>query len=461
MKRRFQKMSLRLRLTLVFLGVAVIVWLAAGLLSWRECSEELSEFFDTYQLLLAGQLVAADWRDPQRAEEISLKGQLKRIEAQGGDEGEVEDEALGFAVFNQAGELLFSDGRRGRRFLFDPGARGFVNQFVSGEEEKWRLVWLKSQDGQYTVAVGQELKFREKASLEMTGQTLWPWLAGFVFLTAASAWLVGRELRPLKNMTGELSGRKPADFTPVSIDHLPPEVAPLGQALNGLFQRLESLLARERGFISDAAHELRTPLAALRVQAEVAQMSADDPRAREEALKNLTLGIDRTARLVEQLLTLSRLDSGSGFQEAGPVDWPALIQDVVAESQSGAGGKTEVVFRRLDEPALRTGRPLLLGIMLRNLLDNARRYSPDGAAIEITLDADRLEIRNSGGRVAEEYLGRLGERFFRPPGQEQGGSGLGLSIVRKVAEIHACRVTFQNLSPDGFAVVVHLPAQGG
>lgn len=461
MKRRFQKMSLRLRLTLMFLGVAVVVWLAAGLLSWRECSEELSEFFDTYQLLLANQLAAADWRTVQAAEEISLKGQLKRIEEQGGDEGEVEDEALGFAVFDQTGQMLFSDGHRGRRFNFDPTARGFVNQIVSGKEEKWRLVWIKSQNGQYTVAVGQELKFREKASLEMAGQTLWPWLLGFIFLTAASAWLVGRELKPLKSMTGDLARRKPADFTPVGTADLPPEVAPLGQALNGLFQRLESLLARERGFISDAAHELRTPLAALRVQAEVAQLSADDPQARKEALHNLTLGIDRTARLVEQLLTLSRLDSGSGFQDAGPVDWAALIQNAVTESESVAAGKAEVIFHRLGDPVLRSGRPLLLGIMLRNLLDNARRYSPDSAEIEITLAADRLEIRNSGVQVAEQDLARLGERFFRPPGQEQGGSGLGLSIVRKVAEIHGCRVTFQNLSPDGFAVIIHLPAMRG
>lgn len=450
-------LSLKLRLTLLFLAVALAVWLAAGLLSWRESREQLDEFFDSYQLLLAHQLASADWRGFSPRSEPELLSPLERLEeaaeAAGRDEddfiGQADDDALSFAVFDQAGRLIFSDGDQGREFSFEADTSGFVNR-KSGRGKKWRLVWVKSPDRGTTIAVGQRLDYRAEAALELAGQLLWPWLAGLLFLAGATVWLVGRELRPLKKIAGELNRRAPDELTPLSLAGLPPEVVPLGRALNEVFQRLELLLRRERAFVADAAHELRTPLAALKVQAEVAQLAHDEPGPRDEALTKLTAGIDRTARLVEQLLALSRIDGLDRAGEASPLDWSRLIEEAIIQTEISKKQRISYAIRR--QPSLSAGRPLLIGLMLRNLLDNARRYSPAGADIDIVLDGPLLTVTNSGAAVDERDLGRLTERFFRPPGQTAAGSGLGLSIVARVAELHGLSLSFQNLPPDRFSV---------
>ena len=447
-------LSLGLRLTLMFLAVALLVWLAAGIMSWRESREQLDEFFDSYQLLLAHQLASANWDGFETKDGAKVKSPLDRLEDQGASDGRADDDALGFAVFNRRGRLIFSDGDKGRRFPFDGEGAGFVNKKLD-KGRLWRLVRIQSPDGQITAVVGQKLDYRREASLELAVQVLLPWLAGLLFLTGSTIWMVRREFRPIKSMTGNLSRRAPGDLTPLPTAGLPPEVAPLGLALNAVFDRLRALLARERAFVADAAHELRTPLTALKVQAEVAQLSYDDPETLMAALGNLTAGIDRTARLVEQLLALSRLDSGAETSDPVMLDWNELIEEAVR--QTGTPENMTVNFLRRDEPALKTGRPVLLSLMLRNLLDNAGRYAPEGSEISILLDGRGLSVTNRAEGLDETCLKRLGERFFRPPGQEPGGSGLGLSIVKKVAGLHGCTATFR-LTPAGDFSVVIAPA---
>lgn len=455
--------SLRLRLTLVFLTAAVAVWLAAGFLTWWESREQLDEFFDSYQILLAHQLAAADWGNFSAGQAADRPNPLQRLEAEaeaaGLDDddliGRADDDALSFAVFNHLGELVFSDGDQGRLFPFDGRTEGLVNRKL-GSGRKWRLAWIKSPDGRVAVAVGQRLDYRAEASLKLAGQLLTPWLAGFVFLTAAAVWLVSRELRPLKNIAGDLRQRAPGDLRPLATQGLPSEVAPLGRALNEVFRRLQTLLARERAFVSDASHELRSPLAALKVQVEVAQLAHDDPQTLGEALANLNAGIDRTARLVEQLLALSRLDGGRPASEPEPLDWNRLIEEAVIQTETPK--KVTLNCRFAGPPLLTAGYPVLIGLILRNLLDNARRYSPEGATIDLVLDGSVLAVFNSGVTVEAEHLRRLGERFFRPPGQAASGSGLGLSIVRRAAELHGLEVRFQNVPPNGFSVTLVKPA---
>lgn len=454
-----QIISLRLRLTLMFLAVALIVWLAAGGLTWRESREQLDEFFDSYQILLAHQLAAADWKSLTSGEAAGSRNPLKRLEAKaeaaGLDEddfiGRADDDALSFAVFDRKGQLIFSDGDQGTDFPFEGQTEGLVDRKLNSGR-KWRLAWIKSPDGQASVVVGQRLDYRSEASLELAVQVLMPWLIGFFFLTAASIWMVSRELRPLKDITGDLRQRVPDDLRPLTTLGLPSEVAPLGLALNGVFQRLRTLLARERAFVSDASHELRSPLAALKVQVEVAQLSHDDPPTLDEALANLNAGIDRTARLVEQLLALSRLDSSGLSSEPVKLDWNRLIEEAVIQTETPK--KMTINCRFQGSPALAIGHPVLISLMLRNLLDNARRYSPDGATIDIVLDGPILSVTNTGVTMDENYLRRLGERFFRPPGQEASGSGLGLSIVRRAAELHGLEVSFRNVAPNSFSVTL-------
>ncbi len=436
-----KKMSLRLRLIISFLIVSTCVWSAAAVISWQESRDQMDEFFDTYQLLLARQLSTADWTNLT----ADMQKKSNRLIENVDDDGEEEDEALGFAVFNRRGEMIFNDDENGRDFIYSPEASGFVNQKIGRKKDMWRIFWLTSADKNFTIAVGQELEFRDDAALELVEETLLPWLVGLSVLLLAVIWMVSRELRPLRRIADELSERDSDNLHPLSLSGQASEILPLIKAINTQFSRIEQMLQRERGFISDSAHELRSPLTALKVQLEVAQLADDDAAARHQALQKLNQGMDRSTRLVEQLLALSRLDSAAAAANDEPLDWPALVNAAVNEQLPAAEEKKINIKTSTDGSAPTTcGQPLLWALLLRNLLDNAVRYSPEEAQICIELKDETLSVTNSNTVVAAEYLPRLKERFFRPAGQKSTGSGLGLSIVERIAELHRCRVALTN-----------------
>lgn len=436
-----KKMSLRLRLIISFLIVSTCVWSAAAVISWQESRDQMDEFFDTYQLLLARQLSTADWTNLT----ADMQKKSNRLIENVDDDGEEEDEALGFAVFNRRGEMIFNDDENGRDFIYTPEASGFVNQKIGRKKDMWRIFWLTSADKNFTIAVGQELEFRDDAALELVEETLLPWLVGLSVLLLAVIWMVSRELRPLRRIADELSERDSDNLHPLSLSGQASEILPLIKAINTQFSRIEQMLQRERGFISDSAHELRSPLTALKVQLEVALLADDDAAARHQALQKLNQGIDRSTRLVEQLLALSRLDSAAAAANDEPLDWPALVNAAVNEQLPAAEEKKINIKTSTDGSAPTTcGQPLLWALLLRNLLDNAVRYSPEEAQISIELKDETLSVTNSNTVVAAEYLPRLKERFFRPAGQKSTGSGLGLSIVERIAELHRCRVALTN-----------------
>lgn len=436
-----KKMSLRLRLIISFLIVSTCVWTAAAVISWQESRDQMDEFFDTYQLLLARQLSTADWTNLT----ADMQKKSNRLIENVDDDGEEEDEALGFAVFNRRGEMIFNDDENGRDFIYTPEASGFINQKIGRKKDMWRIFWLTSADKNFTIAVGQELEFRDDAALELVEETLLPWLVGLSVLLLAVIWMVSRELRPLRRIADELSERDSDNLHPLSLSGQASEILPLIKAINTQFSRIEQMLQRERGFISDSAHELRSPLTALKVQLEVALLADDDAAARHQALQKLNQGIDRSTRLVEQLLALSRLDSAAAAANDEPLDWPALVNAAVNEQLPAAEEKKINIKTSTDGSAPTTcGQPLLWALLLRNLLDNAVRYSPEEAQICIELKDETLSVTNSNTVVAAEYLPRLKERFFRPAGQKSTGSGLGLSIVERIAELHRCRVALTN-----------------
>jgi two-component system sensor histidine kinase QseC len=205
--------------------------------------------------------------------------------------------------------------------------------------------------------------------------------------------------------------------------------------LNGLFGRIAALLESERRFTADAAHELRTPIAAIRAQAQVALGEGDDA-LRAHALRSTLEGCDRATRLVEQLLTLSRLEADASVAVA-PVDLAALACRVAAEVAPRALARQQQLDLQADGPVVLPGNETLLAVLLRNLIDNAVRYSPPGATVSVHVGGSSLlQVDDSGPGLAEADLARLGERFFRVPGQDAPGSGLGWSIARRIAAAH-------------------------
>lgn len=444
------KFSLSFRLMIFFALVSGVVWGIAGYISYKETRESIDEFFDTYQMALGRQLAAADWSG------VSLKTQKATDKLiKGIENADEDDDAVGFAIFSPQGEMIFHDNENGKYFTAAEAAGSFANERIGEDRDKWRMVRLKSADGKFIIAVGQELEYREDLAMDILEEFMLPWLAGFIVLLLAISGLTFIEFRPLKKLASEIESRPADDFSPLNAEKAPTEIKPLLKAMNRMFAKIEALLARERSFISDSAHELRTPLTALKIQLEIAEMSGDDSQMRMQALAKLSLGIERAEHLVEQLLALSRLEADNGhYDNTELLDWKD-ISAALFDNYAEAAKKKNITLSSYigaTSPIVR-GNHILAALLLRNLLDNAVKYSPNGAKITATVDNEEIAVVNSGTIVDEAVLARLSERFFRPAGQKETGSGLGLAIVKRIAGLYGCSLDFAN-TDDGFKAAV-------
>ncbi|HCQ10570.1 quorum sensing histidine kinase QseC [Leclercia adecarboxylata] len=439
-----QRLSLKLRLTLLFLALSLTAWFAASLVAWQQTRDTLDKLFDTQQMLFAKRLLTMDLdeiRAPERMRKVPKKAK----------HGRLDDDALAFAIYTPDGRMVLNDGENGRDIPYHYRRDGFDNGQLNDDNDEWRFLWLTAPDGKYRVVVGQEHEYRQEMALDVVRSQFTPWLVALPIMLLVLIVLLSRELRPLKKLSQTLRARTPDATDRLATQGVPIEVRPVVDALNQLFARTQAMMARERRFTSDAAHELRSPLTALKVQTEVAQLSLDDPQAQAKALTQLHAGIDRASRLVEQLLTLSRLDSLESLDDVEPLNMADLLQSVVMDSYHPAQqAGIEIRLNILDPQVTRTGQQLLLSLLVRNLLDNAVRYSPRGSRVEVTLDTHSVIVRDNGPGIAPDALTRIGERFYRPPGQDQTGSGLGLSIVKRIAALHRMTVTLGNGQDGGF-----------
>lgn len=444
-----KKLSLKIRLILSLLTIAAVVWFTAGLLSWLETRDGMDEFFDTYQIRFAKQLSTANLYDLRPDNQEQSDKIISRLI----NDGEEDDDALGFAIFNQHGNMLFHDGNNGQHFRFNAHPVGFLEQKIKGDP--WRIVWVQSADKQFIIAVGQELEFRDEAALEIAAQSVLPWGIGLLLFMGCVIVLISRELKPVKEVAQKIAARKPDDLSPIISQNLPKEIAPLTEAMNKLLVRISEMLERERSFIYYAAHELRSPLAVLKVQLDVALLSENDPVTRNKALGNLEDGIERLNRLVEQLLTLSKLETNlrKSNEAEETLDWDKMIKDVLRETNDLAEAKQMRVNVINNGVPAREGKNILWSLLLRNLIDNAVKYSPKNAEITLELNGNSLKVTNSNTTVDEAHIKHLGERFFRPSGQSANGSGLGLSIVKRIAGVHGFDVKFANTNA-GFTATV-------
>ena len=438
------KLSLKLRLTLLFLVLSLTAWFAASLVAWQQTTHKLDKLFDTQQMLFAKRLLTMELDElhaPARMREVPKKAK----------HGHLDDDALAFAIYASDGTMILNDGENGRDIPYHYRRDGFDNGQLQGDNDEWRFLWLTSPDGKYRVVVGQEWEYRQDMALDVVSSQLTPWLVALPVMLLLLIVLLSRELKPLKKLAQTLRARSPDATDALPTQGVPAEVRPLLDSLNHLFARTQEMMTRERRFTSDAAHELRSPLAALKVQTEVAQLSLDDPQGLDKALEQLHQGIDRATRLVDQLLTLSRLDSLAQLDDVQTIALDELLQSAVMEMYHPAQlAGVELRLHLNAKSIMRTGQPLLLSLLVRNLLDNAVRYSPAGSLVDITLDAGEFRVRDNGPGISAEALTRVGERFYRPPGQEQPGSGLGLSIVKRIAALHGMTANFGNARDGGF-----------
>lgn len=443
------RLNLRLRLIIGFILLTLLCWGAASIQSWNQTRDKINELYDTQQMLFAKRLATINPAElSQQPQSLPKTKRLLRDHR-----GDQDDDALAFAVFTRDGRMVLNDGDNGKDFLFSDRRNGFSDGQLRDDDDLWRMVWLETPDQRYRVVVGQEWEYRDDMTRDIVQTNLVPWLFALPVMLILLFWLITRELSPLKRIALQLNHRAPDDGSPLTTPRLPQEVRPIVDALNTLFARINQMLLRERRFTSDAAHELRSPLAALKVQTEVVQLAHDDEPMRHHALNNLNQGIDRATRLVDQLLTLSRLDAETALENRQRIDLSQLLQQAVIDHYAKAQqAGVELKLNLPDAAVEREGHSLLLTLMVRNLLDNAIRYSRSGSTVDITLSQAGFSVADNGPGVSEQDLARIGERFYRPPGQEKSGSGLGLSIVSHIAQLHAMRVRFANRPQGGFIV---------
>ncbi|MCC6247392.1 MAG: sensor histidine kinase N-terminal domain-containing protein [Rubrivivax sp.] len=425
-------MSLQRRLLLILLLCAPLVWGAALWASVDRARSEVDELFDT-ELIRFAQKVQATLAVGRLAPGLELPP------APVGGEADLRD--LAIAVWDAEGRVLLGD-REGVALPHRTGSAGFVDLVLGGDA--WRVYYLPAPGGQSLVATGQRMHERDEMVQNLVGSQMLPWLAVLPVLMVLMAWAVRQALAPLRQLTGELQHRRADDLQPVAVQAAPADLRPLLAAMNGLFERIGQALERERRFTADAAHELRTPLAVLHAQWDVLRRAADGGE-RAAAAARLDAGFDRIERLVEQLLVLSRVEASAPAAPAS-VDWPPLVEQVMSDVLPLAERRRiELACDWPPEGELAfplQGQPELLAVLLRNLLDNAVRYAPEGGTATLRFTAAGLEVENDGPPLPAETRAHLGERFHRQAGQAESGSGLGVSIVLRIAALHGLAVHY-------------------
>lgn len=431
--------SLRWRLLAAIGLVVLTTWLITGWFSYTKAQHEAEELLDgslaqTARMLLA---IIHDNEDDL----IELTGRLATV--RGAED--IYEPPLEFQIGRGDGSIL-------ARSLDAPelpilGVPGYSD--IIRHHESWRVLNAGSTDGRYRVQVAQSIGLRDRAALEVAIQTVLPLVLIVPVLILFIYLSITRALRPLERLAGEVAARTPDNLAPLPEQRIPTESLPLVKAINRLFMRVGRTLDNERRFTADAAHELRTPLAALKVHTQVALLSGDSP-VREHALQQIEAGVDRASRLVEQLLRLARLDPLNSLPNTQPIHLARLVEDTLACLPGG-----DVITRPMADARV-MGDPDLLQIALRNLLDNALRYAPNAGEIrvEITPVDDRctLSVLDNGPGVSEETLARLGERFFRGTQGVTEGNGLGLAIVARIAELHGAHLMLNRRPTGGLSV---------
>ncbi|QHE86151.1 sensor histidine kinase N-terminal domain-containing protein [Hydrogenophaga sp. BPS33] len=432
-------MSLQRRLMLYLLVCAPLVWAVAVWMSVNRSRHEVNELYDTELIRLARQIQATMLPALSLQGEPSLPPLPQAGQADSG-EGDVRD--LAVAVWDREGKIVMSD-REGGGLPFRANAVGFVDDLVAGQP--WRVYYLQSTSGQWLVAVGQGAYERDEVVFALVASQVLPWVLVLPLLLVAMAWAVRRALAPIHALTGNLHTRDGGDLAPVPDARAPAELKPLLAAMNSLFERIDSLLKRERRFTADAAHELRTPLAVLRAQWDVVKRSKSDEE-RRLAQQQMDAGLTRMDRLVTQMLALSRAETATANLLSVEIDWPPIVEQVMSDCLELADRRRIELaceWPETNRPALPLiGSTHLVTVLLRNLVDNAARYAPADSTVLLRMGSTQIEVENAGGPLSDEQLAGLGQRFHRPPGQEEGGSGLGVSIAQRIAALHGLEIVY-------------------
>lgn len=478
--------SIRTRTLVIVLGMLSVSMTLISYKSYRDANHEIEELFDAQlaqsaRLLqgMIGQDVAPQAQHRlQAALDEAFSVQNEALDADDVRAGHPYESKMAFQLLDKHGQLVLQSASAPNELLAQllvtvPGSGAFLSgaqplsvglagyHDVSVGAYHWRIFLLHDLRDQRWILVGEREDVRGELVGLIARRILLPQLLGLPIL-ALLIWLaIGWGLGPLAQMASFIKSRAPDNLAPLLLAPLPRELEPMVAALNRLLQQIAQLLAREQRFLADAAHELRTPLAVLRIHAQNA-LQAPDPTDRDNALMQLGNGVERATRVVTQLLTLARLEPAAVQLSMGELDFAALVRQELAEL-------TPLALAREQELELQTQGDNFqlvadgpnLGTLLQNLVGNAVQYTPIGGRIRVCLEAQAaailLRVQDSGPGVSAPLREKLFERFFRE-GMGQ-GAGLGLSIVQRVVELHGGSIELLDSPLGGLEVLVTLPRQ--
>lgn len=449
--------SLRVHLLGLISTLVILAGLLIGGIAMGFIYKEIGEVYDA-QLVQTAKLLF-QLTHHELAEEGEGDGDNIRLGNIDAGVSHAYEKKLAFRIWKD-GELVTESASAGA-FGVNPSPPGFSVEDDDGDGHFWRNFVYVDKAENITVevaennAVRNELIFQILSSLLLPAFLFVPMILFFVW------WGTTRSLRPMTVLADQVNARGSHDLTPLEMDRTPQEITPFIEALNRLFHRVGEALHREREFTDNAAHELRTPLAAMKTQIQVllrADIGEDD---KKEGLENLHAAVNRASHMVGQLLSFARIQGLS--DAASRLDLSQIGRQICEEFTHTGGGQRTLKTR--ITPGLEIGGNLeAVSILTRNLIDNAVKYSPKGSVVEFALsrapDGSHivLEVNDEGPGVPEVLREKIFERFFRVEKSQGTGSGLGLSMVRWIADRHGASITLTNRQPTGLCVRVAFPA---
>ncbi|HEX4232905.1 MAG TPA: ATP-binding protein [Caldimonas sp.] len=429
--------SLRLRLLVSLVGLLALAAAAMAAITYHNVLGETEALFD-YQL----QQMALSLRD---------QGEIEPAQADS-----LADAQLDFVI-----QIWTVDGRniyasRPHASLPARALLGLATLNVDGRA--WRTFGVATRER--VIQVAQPVDIRQRLAAHAAWRSVLPLLVMTPLAALAIWWLAAMHLAPLDRLARDVRARDARSLAPVATGDLPDEVAPLAHALNALLARLGVSLDSQRAFVADAAHELRSPLTALKLQLELLRR-AGDAESREAARSAIGEGIARASRLVEQLLALARSEPDAVLP-VERVDLVAIARQAIDDSTAFADSRSVTIALMADGQRFVKGDPVALNLLVRNLADNAARYSPPGSRVEVRVRQEAgkvvLEVDDAGAGIPEDEHERVFDRFYRRAEANGSGSGLGLAIVRSVANAHGATIRLGRSALGGLQVAVSFPA---
>jgi len=432
--------SIRRRLLVWLLSGLTLGVAAAGVRIYFQTLEEADQLFDYHLKSLASSL-------PNGAFSPDLPTRPDLSDVEQGD--------FVVQIWDQSGvQLYFS---HPSSHLPDWAELGYST--VVTERGPWRVYSMLA--GNTVVQVAQPMNVRKGLAAGMALRAATPLLLLLPVLGALIWLTVGHGLRPLRRLASAVGRRTASSLDPLPDTGLPVEIRPLVSALNDLLGRLGRALESQKAFVADAAHELRTPLAALQLQLQLAERAKTDEE-RKTAFDDLHAGLARASQSVRQLLTLAREEQGGAKPDFAIVPLAQVARDAVAAHDALAAQKEIDLGVSHEDPVTVAGDFEALRTLTGNLIENAIRYSPRGGTVNVTVRSENgsavLEVVDTGPGIPESHRQRVFDRFYRLEGSQGPGSGLGLAIVRNIAERHGASVTLADRAEgSGLRVLVRFP----